>query len=109
MPRSNLRKIKCPSRSRGIERSSMYRRICIYRLQDNDDLEAMLDCIRRWVSDSQTVRAYETGFDMETGAVSLIMDFDTAADCSGWLYSKEYINLCHEMPEAETSEIAYLR
>ncbi len=87
----------------------MYRRVCIYTLKNGDELEAALDCIGRWVSESQTVRAYETGFDMDAGTVCLIMDFDTAADCSGFSCSKEYINLKYEMPDADITETAYQR
>ena len=83
----------------------MYRSVNIYEPVDPEDLEELLDAVKNAASELQNRTGYETGFDMDSGKVCLILDFATRTDCLYWPQSKEYIALHHAMPAliSETS------
>ncbi len=89
-------------------RNRMYRRITIYELFDENDMQDALDTIIRNLDESMIVRKREIGFDLERVTVSMILDFDTLVDCDAFTLSKENINLAHQMPAVQTeSTVAY--
>ena len=76
----------------------MYRYVNIYEPADPEDLEELLEKVKRAASELTNCIHWETGFRMDDGRVCLILDFATRTDCLYWPQSKEYIALHHEMP-----------
>ena len=88
----------------------MYRCVNIYEPVDPEDQEELLGLVKNAASELQNRVSYETGFDMDTGAVCLILDFATRTDCLYWPQSKEYISLHHDMPVLQNETcISYWR
>ncbi|MBR2728235.1 MAG: hypothetical protein IKD71_10160 [Solobacterium sp.] len=88
----------------------MYRCVNIYEPVDPEDLEVVLNAVKNAASQLPNRAGYETGFDMDTGSVCLILDFATRADCLYWPQSKEYIGLQKDLPPLQNeSSISYWR
>ncbi|MGN1388508.1 MAG: hypothetical protein ACI4WR_02565 [Bulleidia sp.] len=87
----------------------MYRVITIYQLKEGTDLADGLECIGRQISECMSVPHYELGADPDTNRVSLIADYETAADAMSWESSRQKRNISFELNEPEETSIRYYR
>ncbi len=87
----------------------MYRVITIYELNEETDLSDALECIERQISECMSVPHYEIGADPDTNRVSLIADYETAADAMNWESSRQKRNISFELNEPEETSIRYYR
>ncbi len=87
----------------------MYRVITIYQLNEGADLADAMECIRRQISECMSVPHYEIGADPDTDRISLIADYETAADAMSWESSRQKRSVSFELNEPGETSIRYYR
>lgn len=87
----------------------MFRLIIIFELNSETEIVDALASIQRQLADSSLIIHGETGADPDRMRLSILADFQTAADADTWIHGKEKRNIDYELGDPKETFLCYYR